>query len=269
MSLKFLKALNGDNQGAFCDWLRPWLQSKDCPRIAWYPSAGGDFRDLLYLNQRYVDANFKKPNEAPQEPDIYLHTDYLYSSFNYQPLFDSIRSGTGVLFKDQFTEIEILKSEELSRCPLERAPELILDTKPHEASDRVFFLELEVRSGSRPTRQLGTWKVPLLYAFVENTAFCFERLRPLDARISHIIRIRFGDGYASGTWILPLLGRLECEVFITDECAFNNDKYVFERYGLEKDEGVRDFYSEVIHKVPIDGWGHYPDDYVKWCRVRP
>ena len=46
MSIEFLQSLNGHNRGA----LRNWLDRLDHePRIAWYPSAGEDFRDLMYL----------------------------------------------------------------------------------------------------------------------------------------------------------------------------------------------------------------------------
>jgi hypothetical protein len=45
MSRKLLLELNGGCHGAFHKWLD---QLKREPPIAWYPSAGEDFRDLLY-----------------------------------------------------------------------------------------------------------------------------------------------------------------------------------------------------------------------------
>ena len=46
MSIELLKFLNGNNNGllkAFID------KVGDNPNIAWYPSAGTDFKPLLYL----------------------------------------------------------------------------------------------------------------------------------------------------------------------------------------------------------------------------
>jgi len=257
-------------------WLQPWLQSKSCPRIAWYPSAGHDVRDLLYLNQRYVEAefaNFENPEAAPSAPDIYLHTDYSHA------FLDAILEA-GVLFEDEHTEIEILKSEELPKCPLDRAPELITDPERNPASDRVFFLELEVRSGRRPERQLGTWKVPMLYAFVENTAFCCERMLALHAQISHIVRIRYGGGFgggrANGTWILNTLSKLQCEVFICEiptdgeadiHCSIAGDDYARRRYPILDLEDPSFANAEVIHEVEGVNWDLWPDCCVKWHRI--
>jgi len=50
MCKQFLKELNGDRKGKFAGVIR---DLPDSPRIAWYPSAGVDFRDLLYLSSQY------------------------------------------------------------------------------------------------------------------------------------------------------------------------------------------------------------------------
>ena len=71
MPLKLLNELNGNRRGAF----RKYLNSLEHePRIAWYPSAGHDFRDLLYLNPEYCRLNPVKME--PILSDFFLHTDY-------------------------------------------------------------------------------------------------------------------------------------------------------------------------------------------------
>lgn len=72
MSIEFLKSLNGHNRGA----LRDWIDRLDRePRIAWYPSAGEDFRDLMYLHPRFRQRSPAMQPEPPA-PDIFLHSDY-------------------------------------------------------------------------------------------------------------------------------------------------------------------------------------------------
>jgi hypothetical protein len=80
----------------------------------------------------------------------------------------------------------------------------------------VVFLELEVESN-----ELGRFHAPLVYVFAENEAFCAEKMLPCGAQISHVIDVSYGGGcggggHASGAWLLNILPRLRCEVFVTD-----------------------------------------------------
>ena len=80
MSRELLLNLNGNNKGEFQKFLD---KVKGEPRIAWYPSAGEDFRALLYLDPSYSRINPASVLE-PQSPDIFLFTDYYpwkYSRF--------------------------------------------------------------------------------------------------------------------------------------------------------------------------------------------
>lgn len=106
MSNQFLEHLNGENRGAFRRWL-DGLSGE--PRIAWYPSSGGDFRDLLYLHGNY--AKLSPPSEIePPPPDLYLHTDY-------SPGFSGF-SGGQKLHEDTRTTIKVREVEELPRLSL-------------------------------------------------------------------------------------------------------------------------------------------------------
>jgi len=51
MSRKFLEMLNGDRKGPFSRFL---AKAGPEPAICWYPSAGQDFRDVLYLDPAYA-----------------------------------------------------------------------------------------------------------------------------------------------------------------------------------------------------------------------
>lgn len=68
---------------------------------------------------------------------------------------------------------------------------------------------------------LGKFTCSVIYSFTENEAFCEKVLLPNDAIISHIIHIRYGGGLcgggkATGIWVLNVLKKLRCKVFITD-----------------------------------------------------
>ena len=52
MIKKILKAVNEEEE-IILDSLQ--AQISDCPNIAWYPSAGDDFRDLIEINRTKID----------------------------------------------------------------------------------------------------------------------------------------------------------------------------------------------------------------------
>ncbi len=204
MSKQFLMDLNGDNRGSFHQWLSRLNQE---PRIAWYPSAGTDFRDLLYLNPRINDV-FPANQPEPAAPDIFLHTDYY-------PWGETDFIHRRFLHNDGRTKILVKSIEELPRCELPLDEGIVHFPKGSSLSHRVFFLEVEVRSGV-----LDSFRARVIYVFAENCAFCAEKILPNFGNISHIIHVRFGSGFgggnSTGIWLLHVLKRLNCEYLISD-----------------------------------------------------
>jgi hypothetical protein len=205
MSREFLEQVNGRNRGLF----RAWLDGVEGePRIAWYPSAGRDFRDLLYLDQRYALEN---PATMPESraPDLFLHTNY--ASGSATPFTEGLE-----IHADERTRITVSRVEELPRCKIPLARELVSYSEQGAAAGRVFFMEVEVRS-----HRYGTYTRPVIYAFAENAGFCALRILPAHGRLSHIVRIRFGGGFtggkASGKWLLNILPWVGCEVLVSDD----------------------------------------------------
>src|SRR5271157_4235922 len=165
MSKKLLYTLNGEKTGAFCKWLDSF---KGEPRIAWYPSAGEDFRDLLYLNRKYSEINPPSSPEPPP-PDIFLHTDYF-------PHSSSTFLDSRIIHSENRTTITVKSIEELPRCDLPLDPKIV-DLQGSIATGRVVFLEIDVQSNV-----LGSFSCPVLYVFAENAAFCAERVLPQEGR---------------------------------------------------------------------------------------
>lgn len=217
MSLQLLNKLAGNTRGRFRQFIDRFNQGIE-PNILWYPSAGEDFRSILYLSPQYGKLN---PGELrdPACPNLYLYTDYLPVS-DHSPFLDK-----PLLYTDMQTGVRIsgsngkLEIEELPRLNLPLHEELALGIES-SALNRVVFMNLEVYSA-----KLGALQVPLLYIFSENTTFFKDVLLKENARISHVVHIRYGGsvggmGTASGVWILKALRRLKTKVLITD-----NDYY--------------------------------------------
>ena len=107
MSRKLLEALNGGSRGAFRSWLDNFQGE---PRIAWYPSAGEDFRDTLYLHPNFAKLVPSTQTE-PSSPDIFLHTDYF--PWKYSNFLDTRR-----IYVDDRTSVYLKSMEELPNCNL-------------------------------------------------------------------------------------------------------------------------------------------------------
>lgn len=255
MSRQLLTELNGSKNGALKKFINTFVGE---PRIAWYPSAGVDFRALLYLSPQYA-ASDPVNVEEPQTPDIFLFTDYF--PWDKSDFLDS-----RVIFSDERTEIFVEHIEELPRLNLlPLHPELVNFPNGSRATDRAVFLTIKVVS-----KTLGTFFYPIIYAFAENETFYCKKMIPFKARISHVIHIRYGGGMggggkASGIWIQNVLKPLGSEVFITDnhygmqsgdEFAFRFCPYIPKHFECE---------LQLLRTIPSEAWSRYGD--VSWNLV--
>lgn len=219
MSKQLLYAFNGASNGAFKSFLDNFTGE---PRIAWYPSAGTDFRALLYLHPLFRE-RVKSTEPEPPAPDIFLYTDYF-------PWEGSGFLDSNTVHVDDRTTVTAESIEELPRLRLPLHEEIVHFPEGSSATGRVLFLQLRVES-----KRFGTIKFPLVYAFAENEIFYCRKLVPNKAKISHVIHVRYGGGCggggnASGVWLKNVLGKLNSEVFITDDHHYwqNGDKKALE-----------------------------------------
>ena len=207
MTRRLLTDLNGNCTGKLKSFLDTF---KGEPRIAWYPSAGEDFRALVYLHPGFAQFH---PSTAPelQSPDLFLYTDYSYYPRQNSTIFEN-----GIIYSDDRTRVFIESVEELPKLNLPLHDSIVNSPNGGSATDRAFFLRIKIESN-----RFGSITYPVLYAFAENETFFCKKLIPNKARISHIIQVRYGGGCggggkASGAWLLNVLNKLNCEVFITD-----------------------------------------------------
>jgi len=190
--------------------LAPWLSGeKPEPSIAWYPSAGSDFRGLMFLSQAYAQMN---PATEPETlfPDMFLFSDYY--PWNHSHFLD-----THHIYDDGRTRVQVRDIQEFPPLRNMNLDRQIVDFPERTLHlGRVIFLDIEIES-----RQLGTIRRPVIYVFAQNEAFCSQILLPCKSRISHMIHVRYGGGLggggkASGSWLTAVMGRLETRVLVVD-----------------------------------------------------
>lgn len=205
MSKDLLYRLNGNKNGN----LKKYLDSFNEPiNIAWYPSACEDFRPLLYLSKRYAEIN-PASREENIFPNFYIYTDYFPWAI---PTF----LDTLAIYNDRRTRVIVNCIEELPKLELPIDPDIVCYPDESVVIGKVLFLEIAVESN-----KLGEFTYPVIYAFVENEPFCSRILLSKNYNISHIIHVRYGGGCwgggkSSGIWLLNVLKRLNCKIFITD-----------------------------------------------------
>ena len=246
MSKQLLSNLNGNNTGLLYQFLNDFVGE---PRIAWYPSAGPDFRPLHFLHpndRKFYTATASK--QEPPYPDLFLFTDYWAGWSNFLKEFINAKIGAKTqenqLRYQTIGGLDVEDMEELPRLnllPLHK--EIVHCPEGDELTDRVFFLKLR-------SKQRDSFFSYLLYAFAENEMFYCKKLVPCDSIISHIIHICYGGGRSGGSgfgiWLLNVLTQLKCELYITDESPderskyytqdkwMSGDKYAFQFCGVPK-----------------------------------
>ena len=254
MSRELLRALAGPRQTMLARWLDAHPGE---PRIAWYPSAGADLRDVLYLNAACPLVSPALVDE-PAAPTFFLHTDYFVG--DHSRFLD-----TRLIHIDANTTIAVKDIVELPRLELPLHEDLVA-FGPSSATHRVVFFTVEVQS-----HRLGRFTAPVLYVFSENAAFCSECLFRHQARLSHVVQIRYGHGLGGGRscpgWIRGQLRRLGTEAFITDPAhdQFAAHDRVLAHFPTLAAPDVDPTNWPVIREMPQAFWDGYGP--VTWYRV--
>lgn len=248
MSKELLYRLNGNKNGR----LKEYLDSlKEPLNIAWYPSAGLDFRPTLYLSQIYSETD---PASIKEDtfPNFFIYTDYLTSI-----------PDTSTIYEDSRTKVIVENIEELPRLGLPLNNEIVAIPGGSAETGKVVFIEIKVTSN-----KLGEFKYPVIYASVENEAFCSKILLPMNSDISHIMHVKYGGGLGgakmSGVWLLNVLKRLNCKIFVTDGgYQLDADQTAFTIYpNLNGDRPKLD----VIRTMDKEKWSNLDD--VTWNIVK-
>ncbi|MGB9678357.1 MAG: hypothetical protein ACPLZ9_07045 [Candidatus Ratteibacteria bacterium] len=275
MSKKLLEFLNGGKKGYF----RKFLDSRENINIAWYPSAGKDFRSICYLSREYAEVD--PPSiEVDVFPDLFIYTDYhpyfdikiihkegikevLFREINVREIEELISQNVPIeIHNDGRTRVTLEKIEELPSLDLPLDPEIV--DSPEAETGRVLFLEIKLVTTllNEPIELVR----PVIYAFVENESFCSRILLPNKSEISHIIHVVYGSGFGgargSGGWLLNVLKKLNCRIYITDGIheLREADKAAMRKYPNLRGELPKMVVIKAVRR-------HIDRTYIIWCLI--
>lgn len=258
MSVALLRHLAGSSDNLLNRWLDALTVD---PRIAWYPSAGQDFRDLLFLGGGYAQ-RFAGSEADPPPPNIFIHTDYF-------PWETSTFLDGPVLWSDERTEVTAIAVEELPMLDLPLEGRLVRFPGGSSATGRAVAMHVRVESSV-----LGVFTRPVVYCFVENAAFCALKVLRHQARLTHVVQVRMGGGCggggrSQGAWLRPLLGALRTEVLVSDghNEVGAGDEAAFRMFPELAKARARTPPLREIRRVPGESWSGHGD--VGWWVTGP
>lgn len=254
MTNDFLFRLNGENKGKFKSFLDQYHGS---PRVCWYPSCGYDFRAPMFLSKAYRNSCDGLDDQLPQGPDLYLYTDYkLWGD-------ESVFQIGDIFYQDKKTRVTCKSVERLPDLDLDWSKARYFVSFPEFESytHQVYFLQIEIES-----KILGNIQANVLYCFAVNELFYKYKMAPYTAKISHIIKIRYGSGFGgsrgSGSWVQNIFDKVGGELLITDrQYLQNSGDNMFFRLNPAYDEGDYPEFKS-IHIVPSEKWSFHGD--VHW-----
>ena len=184
--------------------------------ICWYPSAGKDFRPLLFISEWYYRKNNVPTDDGQEFPDLFIFTDLcgMFDSFGdtdcLGDAYYQIRNGfcepdsrlISIAYKNSSTEIVVKHFERLSDLNLPFDHEYAFCEK---ASDYNSSLLMNVEVRSRINDVVNVYETSILYVAALNEFFAEEFLIPNKIRTEYQVIVAyggFGGGHYPPDWIL-------------------------------------------------------------------
>lgn len=205
MIKSFLKGADKNSNKIFNELISKIGYSKN---IAWYPSSGYDFRDLIEVNRTSI------------EPDIFFHTDYNNKWVDLN---------CGEVFNDGSTRITINTINELKfrkKVGYFVNPKFVDFPDDAHLIPKIYLLNVKIECG------FGKIIKPVIYFFMENINFLEEVLLKNKINISHFIKIREGCGFGGNrksiSIVYAFLGLLNVKYLIIDNQESIDKQLIFE-----------------------------------------
>lgn len=249
-------------------------------RICWYPSAGADFRELLFLSEQYC-AWKDVPIAANELPDLFILTDCNPSDTEYCLT-------TGDTYINDINGPNYYKMGNLFSCYKRRTMMTVKDkVKLVEKLDiefnhKLYRFDISHNYGNAfyftvhiVSKQLGEWDADVLYILAENTSFAFDYLIKNNVTIDYIIKVRYGDAFGESTvqgdWLLKLIKPLNTKYYLRNKFsperardAIDELKNKYPESNMVADD-ISGLKLQAIHKVDEIRWSWQGDIY--WYRV--
>lgn len=224
--------------------------------ICWYPSAGFDFRSILYLSDEYNKReNVKLEGKVPS---LFILSDY--SAFSTIIRKISLEEEKN-LFEDDRTKITVTESEEIAPLDTKIETHLAeLDWIDQEFFNSVYRFKVKVSSLMKKGEPRKEWQTELVYVSAENTAFLRDFLLENKAKVDYIIRVRYGTGFGGakgvqGDYLTLYLKELGTKYFVANEVrdAVYDYNYV-NRYGIVLPRRGELPKLEPVHTIDGTAW---------------
>jgi hypothetical protein len=220
----FKKGFKAENTEIWSDFLDRFGKSEG--RICYYPSAGSDFRPVIYQQLSgmaelgLVDKNGAVPRPGAEllEHSTYSVPDlWILSDFRGDHLTEWME--TKLIHRDKKVEIRLLAHTEIKpqRMDFQQRPSpAYTSLPPTEMTGRVFYLRLSITNET-----IGTVEVDVIYFCVENVNLIRSFLLRQHIPLSHLVWVRDGAGFGGGRmrhdFLIPLLSLFETRWLFIDE----------------------------------------------------
>lgn len=261
MSQRLLQHILGD----YYEQLNDHFDLSNRGPMAWYPSAGEDFRDLLYTRREYLQQYHRQAATSYQNPGIFIHND-----IGHDPFGDSHERFlmTPYLHHDKNTKIKIEHIQRLPNVNVPLTQDMVDFKEPCQRYGHAYFMYLAVYSTKC---DFYSFRVPLIYIFAENLALYRDVFRPNHVQFSHIIKVNhgtgFGGGTASGSWLMRILNETQCRYVYSDHILYDE---IGDKFALEQMPQIQHNANELnefkkVSTIPTKYWT-YKGDVTIWQR---
>ena len=235
-------------------------------RIAWYPSAGMDFRALFFLDDAFAIAHPTSTGKDVRKPDIFFMSDWCPGFVGERFTSALLNEKDTIIHDDGRTRVTVFNIEKLGRIDFSPYPSFRLHKENSDFFNNVYFFHAKIESN-----EFGEIIKPVLYAFSCNEQLCAELLLPKSAHVSHIIHVRYGFGFgganSSGYWLHYAMHLLGTEMYINDctSSLSNNDQEIVDYYKHLIPNRIQVAF-ETIREIDGKSWSDVHK--VIWQRVR-
>lgn len=246
---------------------------KSYEHICWYPSAGSDFRALLFLSDWYYKKRGVPMDEGQVLPELFVMTDYegfcihdgeqrIFGDASEQIVRGHCEPGSclvHVAYKNTSTDIVVKRYEKLRDTGLPFDFRLNHQGKP-EVYNSAFLIEVEVVS--RSYDEIRRYETSVLYAAAENKLFAERILIRCGVKMEYLVIINYGTGFGGGNgigfeWMFDEYEELGIRYVVSNHAVRS---YLAEYGTAGACPELRDFYG-------IDGVQWTRRDPVVWYKV--
>ena len=213
--------------------------------IAWYPSAGLDFRDILELS----NTNFTE-----ETPDLFIYTDYKPDWSLENRNFETFPTGA---IQNDFDNDCKANIDGVFELELTVEVNYFINAKyvdfPNDApvTPKVFLLDVSVNQGEI------TITKPVLYFVFENINFLEEILLKYNIKISHFVKVREGCGFGGNKKSISIVYAFMAKLGIKYLFVDNEEHTDFQLIDkIRRRNRIGNISSDIQYVNSIENWSN-------------